>query len=159
MCFPHTIPRNAAPLPCQPASLAATPPSYPKETQAATGSEAMCKAWRSDSEAANLWNSKAACLPALPCCIDQPGQSQPQLNPCRSKDTKNPSQVSFRGKSKILPGSTELLDPHPSCFTPALPYTCSLFPHDFKELPVCVACFLYGFFICFFQVWAQKNRV
>jgi hypothetical protein len=29
MHFPHTIPRNAALLPCQPASLAATPPSFP----------------------------------------------------------------------------------------------------------------------------------
>lgn len=59
MCFPDTIPRNAAPLPCQPASLAATPPSYPEEPQAATGSEAMDETWRSDSEAANLWNCPA----------------------------------------------------------------------------------------------------
>lgn len=108
MCFPHTIPRNAAPLPCQPASLAATPPFYPKEPQAVTGSEAVDEAWRrSDSEAANLWNCKAACLPAclpgLSSCRDQPGQSQTQPSPCRSKAVL--SFVGCQVSLKALPKS------------------------------------------------------
>lgn len=69
MCFPDTIPRNAAPLPCQPASLAATPPSYPEEPQAATRSEAMDEAW-------SLTQTQQTCGIVLPSCKDQPGQSQ-----------------------------------------------------------------------------------
>lgn len=85
-----------------------------------------------------------ACLPGLPSCRDQPGQSQTQPSPCRSKAvlsfvgcqvTESSSQVTFRGKIKILPGCTGPLDPQPSCFISPLPRSV------FKQLSIWVTCF------------------